>query len=105
MATTFTWKIANAERTLSNGMITVLHYTVDAFDGTYRAGAYGSAGLDPVDEEEMVAYADLDEETCVEWVKEKIGGDEKVEEIEAALQAQIDQQKTPTTGTGLPWAG
>jgi len=28
-----------------------------------------------------------------------------VDEIEAALQAQIDQQKTPTTGTGLPWAG
>jgi hypothetical protein len=104
MATTFTWKISNAERTLSNGMITTLHYTIEAFDGAYRTGAYGSIGLDPADEDEMIAYADLDEATCVEWVKEKIGGDEKVEAIEGQLQAQIDQQKTPIIGTGLPWA-
>jgi hypothetical protein len=103
MATTFTWKIANAERTLSNGMISVLHYTIDAFNGTYRSGAYGSIGLDPVDEDEMIPYADLDESICVEWVKEKLG-DEKVEEVEAALQAQINQQESPTTGSGLPWA-
>jgi hypothetical protein len=104
MATTFTWKITNAERTLADGMINVLHYTVDAFNGTYRAGAYGSVGLEPAEENAMVPYADLDEDICVEWVKEKIGGDEKVEEIEAALQAQIDQQESPTTGAGLPWA-
>jgi hypothetical protein len=40
----------------------------------------------------------------VEWVKEKFG-EEKVDEIEAALQAQIDEQAAPTKGTGLPWAG
>jgi hypothetical protein len=31
------------------------------------------------------------------WTKSKLGGDEKVAEIQAALQAQIDQQRTPTT--------
>lgn len=103
MATTFTWKIANAERTLTDGMITVLHYTVDAFNGAYRSGAYGSIGLDPADEDEMIPYADLDENICVEWVKEKLG-DEKMEEVKAALQAQINQQESPTTGSGLPWA-
>jgi hypothetical protein len=104
MATTFTWKIANAEHTLSDGMITVLHYTIDAFDGSYRSGAYGSVALEPANEDEMIAYADLDEATCVEWAQEKIGGDEKVAQIEEQLQAQLDQQKTPTTGTGVPWA-
>lgn len=103
MATTFAWKIANAERTLADGMITTLHYTVDAFDGTYRAGAYGSIGLDPADEDDMIPFADLDEATCVEWTKEKIGLD-KVQNIENALQAQINEQKTPSRGTGLPWS-
>jgi alanine-alpha-ketoisovalerate/valine-pyruvate aminotransferase len=104
MATTFTWKIANAERTLANGMISVLHYTVDAFDGTYRAGAYGSVGLEPADEEEMIAFADLEEDICVEWVQQKLT-EEKVEEIESALQKQLDEQKAPSVGTGLPWQG
>jgi len=27
-----------------------------------------------------------------------------VAEVEAALQAQIDEQKAPTKGTGTPWA-
>jgi hypothetical protein len=40
----------------------------------------------------------------VGWVKEKLGGDEKIAEIEAALQAQIDEQRTPTKATGLPWS-
>lgn len=102
MATTFTWKIANAERTLADGMISVLHYTVDAFDGTYRAGAYGSVGLEPADPEAMIPFADLDETTCVEWVQEKLTA-EKVEEVESALQKQLDEQKTPSVGTGLPW--
>jgi hypothetical protein len=39
----------------------------------------------------------------ISWVKEKLGGDEKVAEIQAALQAQLDQQRTPTTAQGLPW--
>lgn len=104
MATTFSWKIANAERTLADGMISVLHYTIDAFDGTYRAGAYGSVGLEPADEAQMIPFADLDEALCIEWVQDKLGA-EKVEEVETALQAQLDEQSTPSRGTGLPWQG
>jgi hypothetical protein len=104
MATEFTWKIAQLERQLSDGIVFTLHYTIEAFDGTYRSSAYGSLGLEAPEEDEMIPYADLTPEIVVEWVKEKFG-EEKVDEIETALQAQIDQQKTPTTGTGLPWAG
>ena len=104
MATEFTWNAANLERCLSDGAVQTVHYTIEAFDGTYRSSAYGSLGLEAPDEDEMIPYADLTPEIVVEWVKEKFG-EEKVDEIEAALQAQIDQQKAPTTGTGLPWAG
>lgn len=103
MATEFTWNVAQLERQLSDGTVYTVHYTIEAFDGGYRSSAYGSLGLEAPDQDEMIPYADLTPEIVVDWVKEKFG-EEKVDEIEAALQAQIDQQKKPTTGTGLPWA-
>jgi hypothetical protein len=103
MAIAYEWKIANLERTLSDGVVYTVHYTIDAFDGTYRSGAYGSLGLEPPEPDSLIPYADLTPELVVEWTKEKIG-EEKVAEIEAALAAQIQQQIAPTTGAGLPWA-
>jgi hypothetical protein len=35
----------------------------------------------------VIPYADLTPEIVVGWVQEKLGGEEKVEEIEAALQS------------------
>ena len=52
--------------------------------------------------ETLVPYADLTEATVIGWVKDKLTA-EKVTEIEAALQAQIDEQRTPTKASGLPW--
>jgi hypothetical protein len=103
MAIAHEWKIANLERTLSDGVVYTIHYTIDAFDGTYRSGAYGSLGLEPPEPDSLIPYADLTAEMVVEWTKEKIG-EEKVAEIEAALAAQIQQQIAPTTGAGVPWA-
>jgi hypothetical protein len=51
----------------------------------------------------MIPYAELTEELVVGWVKQNFG-DEKVAEIEAALQQQLDQQHAPTVAPGLPWA-
>jgi hypothetical protein len=104
MATTFTWKIAQLERTTADGMVQTCHYTVDAKDEAYSAGAYGSVGLDAADPESMVPFAELSEAQVVEWVQEKLGGEEKVTEIEAALQAQLDEQHAPSRAAGLPWA-
>jgi hypothetical protein len=100
----FTWGVANLERTLSDGVVYTVHYTIDAFDGTYRSGAYGSLGLEPPESDSLIPYADLTLELVVGWIKEKIG-EEKVAEIEAALEAQIEEQASPSKGAGLPWAG
>jgi len=99
--TTFTWAIAELERETADGYVFTAHYTVNAADGTYTAGAYGSIGLERP--ETLVPYADLTEEQVIGWVKEKLGGDEKVTEIQAALQSQIDLQRTPVSGSGVPW--
>ena len=40
------------------------------------------------------------------WVKAKLNAENKdaVKNIEAALAAQIAEQKTPTKATGVPWS-
>ena len=101
--TEFTWAIANLERETDDGFVFTAHYTVNANDGTYSSGAYGSIGFERPDN--LIPYADLTEDTVIAWVKEALGGDEKVGEIEAALQAQIDEQHAPTKAAGVPWAG
>ena len=99
--TTFTWAIAQLERETADGYVFTAHYTVNAADGTYTAGAYGSVGFERP--ETLIAYADLTEEQVIGWVKEKLGGDEKVTEIQAALQGQLDEQRTPSKASGKPW--
>jgi hypothetical protein len=76
-----------------------VHYTVDANDGTYSAGAYGSIGLERPDPDNVIPYADLTPEIVIGWVQDKLN----VEEIEAALQAQLDEKHAPTKAAGVPW--
>ena len=100
MTTTISWNIANLERETSDGYVFTAHYTIDANDGTYSAGAYGSIGLERP--ETLIPYSDLTKELVVGWVKDKLGT-EQVEAIEAALQAQLDEQHAPSRASGLPW--
>ncbi len=90
------------ERHTADGIVFTVHYTVDANDGTYSAGAYGSVGLEQP-EGDVIPYADLTPEVVIGWVQDKLGGDEKIAEIEAALQAQIDEQHSPSKAAGVPW--
>ena len=103
MTTTYTWAIANLERTTADGIVFTVHYTVAANDGTYASSAYGSIGLEQP-EGDVIPYADLTPELVIGWVQDKLGGDEKVAEIETALQAQLDERAAPTKAAGLPWA-
>lgn len=100
--TDFFWNISTMERTLSDGIVYTLHYSVDAFDGTYRAGAYGSIGLEAPEEDAAIPYADLTKEIVVGWLLDKLGAEQQAS-VEAALHAQIDEQKAPTKGAGIPW--
>ena len=99
MTLTNTWHIANLDRNTADGKVTTVHYTVDATDGTYNAGAYGSIG---VDGDVAIAYKDLTADVVVGWVKAALT-DEKVKEVEAALVKQIEEQAAPTKAAGLPW--
>ena len=97
--------IAQLERTLPSGVVYNIHYRFDLTDGDYSKGAYGTVSVagDP-NAEGFIAYDDLTETTVKTWVTEALGGQEKVDEIEAALQAKIEEDKNPTSATGMPWA-
>jgi len=61
------------------------------------------ANLERNTDDDMVPFADLTPEIVTGWVKSHFGN-EKVAEIEVALQAQLDEQRAPTKAAGVPWA-
>lgn len=102
-ATNFQWDVANLERETADGLVCVVHYTVEATDGVYSSSAYGSVGLERP-ESELIPFSQLTKELVISWVHEKLGGQEKIDEIHAALQAQLDEQRAPSKASGVPWA-
>jgi len=108
MATTFTWKINNLEREVSDGYVYTAHYSVvgisDSLDpegNPYNSGAYGSIGFQRPGT--LIPFADLTESQVIGWVKEALGGADKVAEIEAALEARIAELISPSKINGVPW--
>ena len=98
------WTIANLERNLSDGGVTVAHWRVTESetvgDVTYTASSYGTVGFTPdADADGFVAYDDLTEADVLVWVHAEVDQDA----IEAALTADIAAQKNPVSGSGMPW--
>lgn len=109
MAATFNWNIATCERNVADGGVTVVHWRCNATETvgtgddaiTHSASSYGTQGLTPdADAEGFVAYDSLTEDTVKGWIW---AADVDQTVIETALQAQIDELKTPVTSTGVPW--
>jgi hypothetical protein len=97
--TTYAWAIASCERHTIDGTVYTVHWTLAASDGTYTSSTYGSIGLEPP-AGDAIPYADLTPEIVIGWVQANLD----VPAIEAALQAQLDEQATPTKAAGVPWA-
>jgi hypothetical protein len=98
--TVTTWVITDLERETVDGFVFTAHWTVTAENDTHSAGAYGSIGFERP--KNLIPFADLNEDDVVSWVQEALGAD-KVAEVEAALQNQIDEQAAPTKAAGVPW--
>jgi len=104
-----TWKVVTLDRQLKDGdkdnVVTTVHWqaTDSEVDGenTYSGRAYGSIGL-AAPGDSFTPYADITEEQAVGWAKAALG-DDQVAETEKSVENQIDQQKNPTTGRGVPW--
>ena len=101
MSITKTWEVNTLQRELADGYVNKVIYRVKGTDGTYETRATGEVDLEKPDT--LVPYKDLTAETVIGWVKTKLGTDQ-VAQIEAAIDAEITLQKTPTHGVGTPWS-
>ncbi len=97
---TITWTIDQLDRETSDGFVFTAHYRINADNGTYTAGAYGSLGFERPDT--LIPFSELTQKEVIDWVKEALT-EEKVEEIEAALSTNIAEQVSPTKASGVPW--
>jgi len=95
-----TWTIANLERNIADGGVTVAHWAATEVDGDYSASSYGTCGFtyDATDPS-FVPYDNLTESEVLGWVWAEV--DQAA--IEAALTADIESQKNPTSADGMPW--
>jgi len=99
-----TWTIADLERNVADGGVTVAHWRVTESEtvgeDTFTASTYGTCGFTPdASASDFVAYADLTESTVLGWVHAKVDKDA----TEAALTANIATQKNPVSAEGVPW--
>ena len=99
-----TWTIATLERELSDGGVIVAHWRVTEEETvgemTYSSSSYGTCGFtyDPTDPS-FVPYDSLTEADVLGWVWNEVDRDG----IEAALAADIESEKNPTSADGVPW--
>ena len=95
-----TWTIANLERNLADGGVTVAHWRVTEVDGDFSASAYGTCGFTPdASDSGFVAYDSLTEANVLAWVHAEVDQDA----TEAALTDNIEAQKNPVSADGRPW--
>ena len=95
-----TWTIANLERNVADGGVTVAHWRVTEVDGDFSASSYGTVGFTPdADADDFVAYDSLTEEVVMGWVHAEV--DQSA--TEAALTANIEAQKNPVSADCMPW--
>ncbi len=101
MTTQFTYSVLDLERTVSDGCVLQVLFLVEATDGVYKVGTRGNLVLMPP-EVDLVPFCDLTQGLVIDWVKDVLG-DEKLTEIRASLEGQLQEQRQPTKASGVPW--
>ena len=100
-----TWTVAAMDYTVSQdgktNVVNTVHWRVSKTDGENSGSSYGTVGLE-APSGSFVEWADITEETAVGWAKADLG-DDQVAATEAAIDGQIAELATPTSGTGVSW--
>ena len=96
--TTVNWTISTLDRNVATGFVNCAHWQATAVDGDYSASIYSTCGW--AEGTPTIPYADLTQETVLNWVWAN-GVDKQA--TEDALAANIALQKNPVTATGTPW--
>ena len=97
-----TFKISTLERDTADGFVHVAHWNASKTDGDFSASTYGTVSFTKTDGMNLIPFDSLTEDKVLNWVKSSIGA-EGVTAIDAALAANIAEQKAPKVLSGLPW--
>jgi hypothetical protein len=99
MSTQIIWTVTHLERQLSDGLVISANWTCEVSDGEVSTSQNGGVSFERGNS--FIPYENLTHEQVVEWVKSKLG--EYVSRLEATLQSDLNEIKTPITATGVPW--
>ena len=98
-----TFKISTLDRDTDSGFVRTVHWTASQVDGDFTASTYSTVSFTKEDGMNLIPYEDLTEAQVIEWVKASLG-EEGVAAVDAALAANIADQKAPKVAAGVPWA-
>jgi hypothetical protein len=90
------------DRLTADGFVVTVHWTASQTDGDFYASTYSTVGFTEQPGQSLIPYDELTEATVVEWVKGSLGA-EGVAAVDAALAANIAEQKAPKVASGTPW--
>ena len=102
--TTFTWTVSQLDcypqAEGQTDVVFTVHWSCSGTDGTYTGSVYSTCSV-PAPTGTFTPYADLTQEQVLGWIWAN-GVDQA--SAEAAVQAQIDSQTSPTVvSPALPW--
>ena len=90
------WTISQLDRKTADGFVTTAHWTCSGQDGEFSGSVYSTCSFEG---ELTVPYEQLTEATVLSWVWQSVDK----EATEAAVAAQIAEQKAPKVAAGVPW--
>jgi hypothetical protein len=94
---TTTWTISQLDRKTADGFVHTAHWQATAVDGEHTASIYSTCSW--ADGTPTIPYANLTQETVLNWVWESV---DKTA-TEATLTAYIEAKKNPVMVSGTPW--
>lgn len=104
MAATFAWSFPTLDVVYNQdgfaNVVKTVHWRYTGVDGAHSAASYGTVSLDAPGQS-FTDFEELTADLVTGWVEAALG-EERIAQMEAALEAQIAGQKAPKTGSVPP---
>jgi hypothetical protein len=97
MAISYSWTFPQFEVAPSSDDLTdvvrIIHWRLDAGDGIYSAGSYGSVGLGAPDPVDFTPYDQITEQ----WAIDAVSANIDLDAVKNSISNEINMKKNPTT--------
>ena len=114
MAISYSWSFSALDIELGpdaddhTDVVYTIHWrysATDEEDPPHTASSIGSSSVKWEEGDPWISYQDLEQSDVQSWVEEDLG-EERIEQMESSLAANIAEQVTPTHETfrTMPWA-